>query len=83
MQQDQHMQNLIQYLMNLEQDRRVDLGPDQPSASSFMPQTGAGGGGDGGGGGVVPPSSSGRLRERRWRTPFMNNLHIEQQASLD
>lgn len=34
-QQDQLMQNLIQYLMNLEQDRPVDGG----GASSFLPQT--------------------------------------------
>ncbi|KAJ1018827.1 hypothetical protein NDA16_004632 [Ustilago loliicola] len=38
-QQDQLMQNLIQYLMNLEQDRR----PDATSAPSFLPQTQDGG----------------------------------------
>lgn len=43
-QQDQLMQNLIQYLMNLEQDRHVDAGLDQPSASTFLSQTGAGAG---------------------------------------
>lgn len=42
-QQDQLMQNLIQYLMNVEQDRRVDGQPD--SASSFLAQTGNAGGG--------------------------------------
>ena len=38
-QQDQLMQNLIQYLMNLEQDRR----PDATLAPSFLPQTQDGG----------------------------------------
>lgn len=42
-QQDQLMQNLIQYLMNLEQDRSNDAGSQQPptSASAFLAHTGA------------------------------------------
>lgn len=39
-QQDQLMQNLIQYLMNVEQDRRMDGGQGPTSASAFLAQTG-------------------------------------------
>ncbi|CBQ73752.1 related to SKN7-transcription factor [Sporisorium reilianum SRZ2] len=62
-QQDQLMQNLIQYLMNLEQDRRVDAaGMEQPSASAFLSQAGAGAGGNHGAsndGPFLPPGVQG------------------------
>ncbi|TKY85345.1 hypothetical protein EX895_005507 [Sporisorium graminicola] len=75
-QQDQLMQNLIQYLMNLEQDRRVDTSlVDQPSASAFLSQSGAGGSHAASNGGpFLPPGAQGsygmaRLNDMSQRPP--------------
>uniref|UniRef100_V5EPP5 Response regulatory domain-containing protein n=1 Tax=Kalmanozyma brasiliensis (strain GHG001) TaxID=1365824 RepID=V5EPP5_KALBG len=73
-QQDQLMQNLIQYLMNLEQDRRVEIGPDQPSASSFMAQTGAHGGNPANSGSFLPPPGAQGSYDNASAGQFMNTM---------